>query len=61
MLPLNLGLSIAVGFALLVGGIYGADALVTSPWAAMVFWGLILGSGLMTLVGRGLARHEWYW
>ena len=50
MLPLLIGLSTAAVFGLVTGSIYGVDALVQEPWVVLVFWGLITGSAMMTLV-----------
>jgi hypothetical protein len=51
MLPFVIGLSAAFGFALLTGSVYGTDALFSEPWSLMVLWGLVVGSGMMSLAG----------
>ena len=50
MLPLLIGLSTAALFGLVTGSVYGAEALVQETWVVLVFWGLITGSAMMTLV-----------
>lgn len=51
MLPFAIGLSAAFGFALLTGSFYGMDVLLSEPWSLLVLWGLVVGSGMMSLVG----------
>jgi hypothetical protein len=51
MLPFAIGLSTAFGFALLTGSVYGMDVLLSEPWSLSVLWGLVVGSGMMSLAG----------
>jgi hypothetical protein len=61
MLPFGIGLSIALGFALLAGLVYGPQALVGDAWVLLTLFGLVVGSGLMSLSGhaaRQLGPHS---
>ena len=48
MLPFTIGLTLAVGFGLLTGSIYGIESLFREPWIMLVLWGLVVGPALMT-------------
>jgi hypothetical protein len=48
MLPFAIGLTLAVGFGLLTGSIYGVESLFREPWIMLVLWGLVAGPALMT-------------
>ncbi len=57
MLPFAIGLTLAVGFGLLTGSIYGVESLFSEPWIMLVLWGLVTGPALMTFAtsrSRGL-------
>ncbi len=41
MLPFAIGLTLAVGFGLLTGSIYGVESLFSEPWIMLVLWGLV--------------------
>jgi hypothetical protein len=56
MLPLSIGIVIALGFASLVGSIYGVEQLVQGAWPMLVVWGLIAGPALMSFAGQGSRR-----
>ena len=61
MLPLLIGLTIAFGFALLTGSVYGLDALAHGSWSVLVLWGLVAGPALMWIVSadyRGSSRRR---
>ena len=63
MLPFAIGVTLAVSFGLLAGSVYGIESLVQEPWVMLVLWGLVTGSGLMTLASPGSAglpshRHD---
>ncbi|MGB5734037.1 MAG: hypothetical protein WBM40_06310 [Thiohalocapsa sp.] len=49
MLPFAIGVMLAAGFGLLAGSVYGVESLIQEPWVILVLWGLVTGSGLMTL------------
>jgi hypothetical protein len=57
MLPLSIGLAMAVGFALLTGSVYGLDALAHGGWSVLVLWGLVAGPALMWLVSSDDRRR----
>lgn len=58
MLPLSIGLAMAVGFALLTGSIYGLDALAHGGWSVLVLWGLVAGPTLMWIVSADDRRSR---
>jgi len=58
MLPLLIGLAIAVGFALLTGSVYGLDALAHGGWSVLVLWGLVAGPALMWVVSADHRRSS---
>ncbi len=53
MLPLSIGILIAIGFAVLAGSTYGFDEFLSVSWLVLVVWGLIAGPALMLLAGWG--------
>jgi hypothetical protein len=57
MLPFGIGLSTALGFALLASFVYGPQALVGDAWVLLTLFGLISASGLMSLSGLAQSRR----
>jgi hypothetical protein len=51
MLPFAIGLTLAVGFGLLTGSVYGVETLFSEPWVMLVLWGLVTGPAMMTFAG----------
>ena len=58
MLPFKIGLTMALGFALMTGFVYGPQALVGDAWVWLTLFGLISGSGLMALSGRRASQLQ---
>ena len=56
MLPFTIGLTLAAGFGLLAGSIYGVESLFSEPWVMLVLWGLVVGPALMTFANPGSRR-----
>lgn len=59
MLPLSIGIAIAVGFAALAGFTYGFDELLSGSWLLLVIWGLIAGPALMFVAGSRDRNGSW--
>ncbi|MCF7976515.1 MAG: hypothetical protein K9L82_00605 [Chromatiaceae bacterium] len=59
MLPLSIGIAIAVGFAALAGSTYGFDELLSGSWLLLVVWGLIAGPVLMFVAGSEDRNSSW--
>jgi hypothetical protein len=53
MLPLSIGIAMAVGFTALAGSTYGFEEIFSGSWPFLVVWGLIAGPVLMFVAGRG--------
>lgn len=47
MLPLMIGSSLASGFGLLTGAVYGPDTLFHGAWTFLTLWGLLAGPAMM--------------
>jgi hypothetical protein len=52
MLPILLGLVLAMLFGLMSFLVYGLDGLVNHPWVDAVFWGLIVTGAFITLINE---------
>jgi hypothetical protein len=52
MLPILLGLVLAMLFGLMSFLVYGLEGLVNYPWIDTVFWGLIATGALVTLINE---------
>jgi len=56
MLPLSIGLMMAVAFVSLAGSVYGFDQVFQGAWSFLVVWGLVAGPALMFIAhGEGRA------
>jgi hypothetical protein len=53
MLPFIVGSIMALAFALLSSMVYGPESLTEYPWVMLVLWGLLAGSGMMSLASAG--------
>jgi hypothetical protein len=52
MLPILLGLVLAMLFGLMSFFVYGLDGLINYLWIDTVFWGLIITGALITLINE---------
>ena len=52
MLPILLGLILAMLFGLISFLVYGLDGLINYPWIDTVFWGLIVTGAAITLINE---------
>lgn len=52
MLPILLGLVLAMLFGLMSFLVYGLDGLINYPWIDTVFWGLIVTGATVTLINE---------
>lgn len=52
MLPILLGLVLAMLFGLMSFLVYGLEGLVNYPWVDAVFWGLIVTGAAITLINQ---------
>lgn len=56
MLPLSIGIVLALGFVSLTGSVYGFDQFLQGAWPLMVVWGLIAGPALMFAANKRRGR-----
>jgi len=52
MLPISIGVSLALAFSLLAGAVYGPQALAGEPWVLLTQIGLLAGPVMMCLARR---------
>jgi hypothetical protein len=52
MLPILLGLVLAMLFGLMSFFVYGLEGLINYPWIDTVFWGLIVTGAVITLINE---------
>jgi hypothetical protein len=52
MLPIMIGLVLAMLFGLMSFLVYGLEGLINYPWIDTVFWGLIATGALVTLINE---------
>ncbi|MBV2111207.1 MAG: hypothetical protein B6D72_05800 [gamma proteobacterium symbiont of Ctena orbiculata] len=52
MLPILLGLVLAMLFGLMSFFVYGLEGLISYPWIDAVFWALIAVGALITLINE---------
>ncbi|MES9992988.1 MAG: hypothetical protein ABW098_13600 [Candidatus Thiodiazotropha sp.] len=52
MLPILLGLVVAMLFGLMAFFVYGLDGLINYPWIDAVFWALIASGALITFINE---------
>jgi hypothetical protein len=56
MLPVLVGSTLALGFALVSSLVYGPEALVSDTWVVLTLFGLFAGPAMMALADRPRAR-----